>query len=464
MKIQNPNLKMKNNNIKLKIFLTITLLFLGLFALPKISQAATYYVDQNHPQASDSNPGTEDLPWKTIQKAANTVLAGDTVIVKTGNYDERVILPSGKSGTESAKITFKAEPRRTVYMKGFRGDRNNYIRIEGFNITYDAGGWLGGGIWLDGNNWEIVDNYFYDVAGAAIQPTWQSGRSVNNVYLAKNKMYKCNKGFIVSGSNWLVEDNEVERLVYYNEDADYSRFFGENHIIRNNYFHGTRQEEIGTSHVDGFQTFDNNGSFARNIIIENNKVFGFFHEGIMIGNATEGAVENITVRNNIFANSASWGICAYGVSNLKVYNNIFAYIGSSAIGFRAYSGGPISTGEIKNNIFYFFGAPYWAEGGSIIDAQNNILFKGDSSVDPKKYPNDICNVDPKMVNPLGLDFRLQPGSPAIDGGVPLTGFDYDILGILRPQGAAWDIGAYEYVEAAPTDTTPPAAPRNLRVE
>jgi len=28
----------------------------------------TYYVDQNHPQASDDNPGTESLPWLTIKR------------------------------------------------------------------------------------------------------------------------------------------------------------------------------------------------------------------------------------------------------------------------------------------------------------------------------------------------------------------------------------------------------------
>jgi len=418
--------------------------------------AAQYYVASN---GNDANPGTQELPWRTIQKAANTAAAGDIIVVKSGTYEERVKLPTGKSGSQDAKITFKADPRRSVYMKGFQGDRNNYIRIEGFNITYEAGGWLGGGIWLDGNNWEIIDNYFYNVAGSAIQPTWQSGRSTNNVYLAKNKMYKCNKGFIVSGSNWLVEQNEVERLVYYNEDADYSRFFGENHIIRNNFFHGTRAEEIGSSHVDGFQTFDNNGNIARNIIIENNKVFGFFHEGIMIGNATPGAMENITVRNNIFTNSASWGICAYGVSNLKVFNNVFANISSSAIGFRAYSNGPITTGEIKNNIFYIFSAPYWTDGGSIVDARNNILYKGNGSVDPLQYPNDICNKDPKMLNPSGFDFRLQPSSPAIDSGVPLAGFDYDIMGISRPQGASWDIGAYEFK----SDNVSLSSPRNFRV-
>ena len=437
-----------------QLFVVFVSISLPLVSGP-MTHAAVYYVAVD---GNDANPGTEDLPFRTIQKAANVAMAGDLVIVKSGTYEERVVLPSGKSGTPDAKIVFRAEPRRSVYMKGFQGDRNNYIRIEAFNITQETGGWLGGGIWLDGDNWEIVDNYFYEVRGAAIQPTWQEGRTTNNAYVARNKMYKCNKGFVVGGSSWLVEENEVERLVYYSEDADYSRFFGENHIIRNNYFHGTRAEEIGSSHVDGFQTFSVNGNIARNVIIEGNIVDGLYHQGIMASGA-DGSHDNIVVRNNIFMNSSSWGLCTYGITNLKVYNNVFANIRSSAIGVRparSGSGNP-GTAEIKNNIFYGFGAAYWAEGGSSIDASNNLLFKGDGTVDPTKFPNDLVNVDPKFVNPEGGDFRLRGDSPAIDAGIPLPGFNKDIVGVTRPQGRGWDIGAYEH------QVDIPAAPRNLRI-
>lgn len=46
-----------------------------------------YYVDKNNPNASDSNPGTENFPWLTIQKAADTMEAGDTVYIKEGIYN-----------------------------------------------------------------------------------------------------------------------------------------------------------------------------------------------------------------------------------------------------------------------------------------------------------------------------------------------------------------------------------------
>jgi parallel beta-helix repeat protein len=57
---------------------------------------AAYYVDASN--GNNSNPGNEAKPWLTIQKAAETLVAGDTVYIKEGTYIERVIpLNSGSS-------------------------------------------------------------------------------------------------------------------------------------------------------------------------------------------------------------------------------------------------------------------------------------------------------------------------------------------------------------------------------
>ena len=71
-------------------------------------RAATYYVDANNPSASDTNPGTEARPWKTIGKATSLVKPGDTVFVKAGVYREIVIL--SRSGTAANPITIAAFP------------------------------------------------------------------------------------------------------------------------------------------------------------------------------------------------------------------------------------------------------------------------------------------------------------------------------------------------------------------
>ena len=49
---------------------------------------------------------------------------------------------------------------------------------------------------------------------------------------------------------------------------------------------------------------------------------------------------------------------------------------------------------------------------------------------------------------LNANYSLQPGSPAINNGT--TGiYAYDYIGTSRPQGLAWDIGAYEYIAKQP---------------
>jgi hypothetical protein len=79
---------------------------------------------------------------------------------------------------------------------------------------------------------------------------------------------------------------------------------------------------------------------------------------------------------------------------------------------------------------------------------------------------DVSFVRNAYPNP---DFRLKAGSSAIDSGIPLTSmngisFNFDRDNVARPQGVAWDIGAYEYVSGGtPLDTTPPAAPTKVRV-
>jgi MYXO-CTERM domain-containing protein len=70
---------------------------LGLFA-SKSALATEYYVS---PTGSDSNPGTQASPWGTVQKAASTAAAGDTVWFRGGTY--AITTPSGSNGIEFSK-------------------------------------------------------------------------------------------------------------------------------------------------------------------------------------------------------------------------------------------------------------------------------------------------------------------------------------------------------------------------
>ena len=282
---------------------------------------------------------------------------GDVVHVWDGDYDERVQITT--SGHAAAKIVFRAETTNVNVLQGFILQADG-IRIEGFRITHNPPDrWLGGGIWLSGHYIDIVDNYFYDITGAGIQTAWSPLDYWNNVYIAGNTIVNCGKGIVVSGNSWVVENNEIDHLVYHDEDADYTRFFGTNIILRNNFLHGTKESEVADSHTDGFQTFNSNGLVAQNVVIENNICLDFVHQGIMAGAGIEDrSHDGIVVRNNIFANTRPWGICAQGVLNLSVVNNTFFDSTSYGVGFR--SG---TTGVIKNNIFTDITLPYFMGSG-----------------------------------------------------------------------------------------------------
>lgn len=66
---------------------------LGLTVLAATAQAATYYVS---PGGDDAAAGTRAQPWGTVQHAAETAVAGDTVVIAEGVYREVVTV--GNSG------------------------------------------------------------------------------------------------------------------------------------------------------------------------------------------------------------------------------------------------------------------------------------------------------------------------------------------------------------------------------
>ncbi len=100
-----------------KITKTVRVLLAVLILLPATASATTYYVAKNNPSGcSDSWSGTESRPWCTIQKAADTLVAGDTVYVKEGIYREAV--RPKNSGTKEKPINYLAYPGDSVIISG----------------------------------------------------------------------------------------------------------------------------------------------------------------------------------------------------------------------------------------------------------------------------------------------------------------------------------------------------------
>jgi parallel beta-helix repeat protein len=120
---------------------------LCLFAAFHSTSANILYVAKNHIQANDANPGNENLPWLTIQNAADKAVAGDTIYIKNGLYNELVIVK--KSGLPENFITFKEYPGHEVIIDGtglenvfglFNIYGKDFIRLEGVEIRNNSTG------------------------------------------------------------------------------------------------------------------------------------------------------------------------------------------------------------------------------------------------------------------------------------------------------------------------------------
>lgn len=89
----------------MKLSFRTTILFLFMFQTWGQCFSADYYVST---VGNDSNSGTKNNPWRTIQHAADVIHPGDTALVRAGTYAGFQVT---KSGTHDSPIRFSAYPR-----------------------------------------------------------------------------------------------------------------------------------------------------------------------------------------------------------------------------------------------------------------------------------------------------------------------------------------------------------------
>lgn len=77
----------------------------------------TYYVDNNSPNGTDNGPGSKEVPFLTIGKAAKILKAGERVIIKGGIYRESIQPENGGIGPEKM-ISYEAAEGENVIIKG----------------------------------------------------------------------------------------------------------------------------------------------------------------------------------------------------------------------------------------------------------------------------------------------------------------------------------------------------------
>jgi len=84
---------------------------------PATSFSKTYFVDNQSTHADDNNPGTRERPFRSINRAAQALQAGERVVIGAGTYRECVRPARGGTGPDRM-ISYEAAPGATVLIKG----------------------------------------------------------------------------------------------------------------------------------------------------------------------------------------------------------------------------------------------------------------------------------------------------------------------------------------------------------
>ena len=226
---------------------------------------------------------------------------------------------------------------------------------------------------------------------------------------------------------------------------------------------------------------------STNVEIYNNKVTNYGmtnlnsqQAGIILGGKSNGSVYN-----NYIENGTGEGLEIFGTGSIYIYNNVIANAGwdgssskQDAIAvddrpqpYNLYGGLQVfvlnnTIVNAARNAVHLFNSYGSMAGGNRVN--NNLLVKPNNA---SPYDNPYVNVDGKtvvdttknirlsvistaaFVNSTANDYHILKASPAIDKGLNAAsyGVKTDFDGISRPQGTAYDAGAFEYN----LGTTPP---------
>jgi len=335
---------------------------------------------------SDSNPGTQAKPVKTIARADALASAGYTIHVAPGTYNVAAAatgaagIRTTKSGTASARIKFVSDTKwgAKIVFSGTGmawNSKGAYVDIEGFDIT--GTGRIG--ILAEGGKENITKNFIHDLkvsggcnggGGAAIDAWGPGGGAVIDSNVVRN-----------IGAQWVAAQtcNTVQGIYVTNQ----------NNRISNNVISGVASVGINSWHGATDSTIVNNTIF-------NSKM------GIVIGHGDSGSTAAGT-RNNYVANNLVYGN-GYGITEM---------------------------GTVGGNNRYV----------------TNLVFNSGRAWLVKGAVSGTVTVDPQFVNYQANgtgDYRLKSTSAAVNKGTAAQAPTVDIAGVARPRGGAVDIGAYEF--------------------
>lgn len=294
--------KIKNTSLRTRIIAgTATLvLVVGAIAAVQLGQSS---------QANHVTDPVDIINVENIQARINAASPGDIIRVTSGDYSSQGRL------TVSNSITLICDGKCDI--KGMTISANG-ATVEGFSSINNNSNT--GAFHISGND-NILKRNLADGS--------------------------CMAGIIVTGTNNLIEANEVMRSrqcfgLTTGPDADGIRILNSNNIIRNNYIHSISKAENPSAHIDGIQ--GDYGSYPfKNILIEGN-IIDVADAGVQ----TDGNnCDNVTIRGNTIRGAR---LLNMSCDNVKVTDNIFHGLpNSSFISIRPGSSNVTFTGNTVCN-------------------------------------------------------------------------------------------------------------------
>ncbi|MGQ9492613.1 MAG: right-handed parallel beta-helix repeat-containing protein [Anaerolineae bacterium] len=421
---------------------------------PSAGSAATGRVYYVAPDGNNNYPGTIDQPWRTIQKAANTLTAGDTVYIRAGTYRERVIpLHSGSPGSE---ITYAAYPGETASLDGssialpddlaglFEIAERSWIRLTGLRVIH-AGPFSNNAAILVRNSHHII------IENCTTFHTASSGIGVwgsQQIVLAGNTVEQAGVGggqeciTIASTSSFEVRGNTV--LDCQKEGIDVKDGSSNGGICRNVVNH---PRAVGI-YVDAWDKPTHDITVSRNVVFDSVESAGF-----AIASEMGGLLTNVRLENNVAYRNHTYGIeisyccsASHPMDTIVIINNTLYGNGVDWGGGIIADNAQAQHVVIRNNIASQNLTFQIAVAADVPPANVTVdhnLIDGYRGYEDEVYGKDCVQGDPQFVHPAGRDFHLRPGSPAVDAGICTGAPADDLDGDLRPQGAGCDIGADE---------------------
>jgi parallel beta-helix repeat protein len=283
-----------------------------------------------------------------------------------------------------------------------------------------------------------------------------------------------------------------------------------NSVFHNNYVHnvGSVAFYIGSSfYMEGREVSCRDGSetvydpVIEGVSVYDNKVTDTGSDGIQVGSAIKncnihhnvilrdsqdnkpsqqsGVMNNpgsvCNIYNNLIQDGGGPGIYVQGHGGNIIFNNVIVNAGQNKpIGSNGGDGIVVFNGSNPGSSIYIlnntivtpknFGVKFVSDKGSDNRIQNNIIvapgnydsygqnaYIQTSGRDNVTVSNNLISQNSdelRFTDPDSNDYSIQSGSPSVDAGIDwyLGIAPLDYVGVPRPQGLSYDIGAYELVQ------------------